>query len=89
MQEDGIAIDEEIATGNSSRRSLSFQQQESINEEVFPKETENPLTLEEKVQARMHIPQDEKPVVKVTFGLSLFEIANYYCKNKFISHHSN
>ena len=84
---DGNAIDEEIATGKSSRRSLSFQLQGSINEEVFPKERENPLTLEEKIQARMHIPQDETPVVKVTIGLSLF--ANYYCNNKFVCYHSN
>jgi len=50
---EGNAIDEESATGKSSRRSLSFQQG-SI--EAFPKETENPLTLEEKIQARMHVP---------------------------------
>ena len=62
-----------------------------MNEDVFPKETQNPLTMEEKIQARMHIPQDDKPVVKVSyiFDLSLFEIANYYCNNKFVSHHSN
>ena len=87
---DGIGINEEIATGKSSRRSLSLQQQGSMNEEVFPKE-ENPLTMEEKIQARMHIPQDDKPVVNVSliFDLSLFEIANYYCNNKFVSDHSN
>ena len=32
----------------------------------------------------MHRAQHEKPVVKVIFGLSLFEIANYYSKNKFV-----
>lgn len=66
-----------------------------MNEDVFPKETENPLTMEEKIQARMHIPQDDKPVVKVNlslslmFDLSLFEIANYYRNNKFVSYRSN
>ena len=79
---EGNAIDDKNVTGKSSRRSLSFQQ-ESI--EAFPKETENPLTLEEKMQAWMHVPQEEKPVVKVTFSLILFEIAKYYCSNKFVS----
>ena len=37
----------------------------------------------------MHIPQEEKPVVKATFGLSLFKMANYYCSNKFVSCESN
>ena len=37
----------------------------------------------------MHIPQEEKPVVKATFGLSLFKMANYYCSNKFVSFESN
>ena len=45
-----------------------------MNEDVFPKETENPLTIEEKIQARMHIPQDDKPVVKVNLSLSLMRI---------------
>ena len=79
---EGNTIDEESATGKSSRRSLSFQQG-SI--EAFPKETENPLTLEEKIQARMHEPREEKPVVKVTFGLNLFEIAKSYYNNKHVS----
>lgn len=65
---DGNGTNEEIATGKSSRRALSFQQQGSMNEEVFPKETENPLTMEEKIQARMHIPQNDKPVVKVSLS---------------------
>ena len=33
----------------------------------------------------MHIPQEERPVVKVTFGLSSFKMANYYCSNKLFS----
>ena len=57
-----------------------------MNEDVFPKETQNPLTMEEKIQARMHIPQDDKPVVKVSyiFDLSLFEIAITVTINLFL-----
>ena len=33
----------------------------------------------------MHIPQEEKPVVKVKFGLSSLKMANYYCNNKTFS----
>ena len=44
---DGNVIDEEIATGKSSQRSLSFQQQGSINEEVFPPPPPPPITRQD------------------------------------------
>ena len=70
-QEDAPNANVDLQSRQSSRRSLNF-----AGQQIEQHKEENSLTLEETMQEAMNLPQQEKPVVKV----SIFSI--YLCSRR-------